>query len=75
MSAGSISGNVSGMLSGNAPGSVTGGTATTKLTGAPTLNGSTGTNASPSSAVPTMPPYLVMNYYIAAINGIYPMRD
>ena len=27
------------------------------------------------AAIPTMPPYLAMTYYIAAANGIYPSRD
>jgi microcystin-dependent protein len=49
------------------------GNASTTLTGAATVSGNTapiGSNAD----IPTMPPYLVMPYYIA-VNGIYPSSN
>ena len=75
MAANSVTGTVSGTLAGTAPGTVSGGTATTTITGLPTVTiggqtGSTGMGASFS----VMQPYLVMNYFIA-VQGVYPMWD
>lgn len=81
---GTVTGTVSGTLSGTAPGTVSGGTATTTFTGATTavVSGTTdpagSTTPSPvpvTGTVSTMPPYLVMNYYIAVSNGLFPQRD
>lgn len=70
MSAGSISGNVSGTLSGTAPGTVSGGSVATTLGGTASVSGSTDTTGM-SAPVALMPPYLVMNYFIAT-DGTYP---
>jgi microcystin-dependent protein len=55
------------------------GTPTTTLSGAPvvTISGSTDPNGGGAVApvtVPTLPPFLAMNYYVAAL-GQYPARD
>lgn len=55
-----------------APVTVTGNASTT-LTGTATVSGNTAAIGS-NADVPTMPPYLVMPYYIA-VNGVYPMND
>ena len=76
MAAGSVSGSAPVTFSGN-PTTTVSGTATTTLSGAPavSLSGSTSVaSANASAAVPTMMPYLVMNYFIAT-NGIYPPND
>lgn len=67
-------GSIGGTLTGTAPTTITG-SPTTTFSGAPTLalSGATGT-AGMGAAVPTMPPFLAMSYYIAT-NGTYPMRD
>lgn len=67
-------GSIGGSLTGTAPTTITG-SPTTTLSGAPTLalSGATG-SAGTGTAVPTMPPFLAMSYYIAT-SGTYPMRD
>jgi microcystin-dependent protein len=74
LNAGTISGTLSLTVGQGvtAPVGVTGNASTT-LTGAATVTGTTapiGGNAD----IPTMPPYLVMPYYIA-VNGIYPSSN
>lgn len=74
MYAGSVTlgGSVNTSLTG-APSTTLSGTPTTTLNGAPsvTIAGQTGLNPGSSAPVTTLPPYLVMNYYIA-VNGMYP---
>lgn len=72
MAPGSVVGTVSGNLSGTAP---VIGNANTTISGLPTvaISGSTDVAGS-SAAVPIMPPYLSMYYYIAQ-TGIFPQRD
>ncbi len=65
-------GSIGGTLSGSAPTTITG-NPTTTLSGAPTLGGSTAA-AGGNSAVPTMPPYLALTYFIST-NGYFPSRD
>jgi microcystin-dependent protein len=63
MTTGSISGTVNGTLNGAVPVTFAGGA---------TISGGTGPNAGPPSfAVPTMPPYMALNYYIV-VQGLYP---
>lgn len=76
MMANSIAGNAPVSFSGSPTTTITGGTATTTLTGVPssTLAGTSDPAAAPpSAAVPIMPPYIALNYFIAA-NGLYPSR-
>lgn len=73
MQAGTVVGTVSGTLSGTAPGTATG-SASTTLGGTASVSGSTAV-AGASAPVSLMQPYLVMNYYIAATNGVFPTRD
>lgn len=78
MKAGSISGTLPVTFNGN-PTTTISGTPATALSGAPmvTIGGSTDPNGGGAVApvtVPTLPPYLAMNYYVA-INGLYPVRD
>lgn len=74
MQAGTVVGTVSGTLSGTAPGTVSGGTASTTIGGTAGVAGTT-SSAGSSAQVSLMQPYLVMNYYIAVNNGLYPSRD
>jgi microcystin-dependent protein len=86
MASGSIGGSVSGTIpalpavtvpvtfSGNAS-TIIGGTAATTLSGVPSfiLGGSTQPSAQPALAMPTLPPYLALNHFIAVGPGaIYP---
>lgn len=68
------SSSIGGTLSGSAPTTITG-NPTTTLSGTPTLtlSGTTGVAGS-NSAVPTMPPYLALSYYIAT-GGYFPSKD
>ncbi|ADJ62515.1 phage tail protein [Herbaspirillum seropedicae] len=72
----SIGGQMSMTISNaaTAPVSITSGGATTAIGGSATATGVTNTLGT-GAAIPTMPPYLAMTYYIAAANGIYPSRD
>jgi len=71
MLAGSITGTLPVTFAGSPTTNITG-TATTTLSGAPTATISGRTDgAGASAAVPTLPPYLVMNYFIAYA-GMYP---
>jgi microcystin-dependent protein len=72
MHAGSIGGDLSLTVAANTNAPVTG-SATTTLDGQPTITGTSGVVGS-GAAVPVMPPYLVLPYYIA-LNGIYPSSD
>lgn len=76
MAAGSIGGSAAVTFTGNPTTTVTGTPATT-LSGAPsvTLAGSTTiVGMAPTATVPTMMPYLAMNYFIA-VTGLYPSRN
>lgn len=78
MKADSIGGTAPVTFSGS-PTTTISGSPTTTLSGAPavTISGSTDPNGGGAVApvtVPTLPPYLVMNYYVAT-NGQYPVRD
>jgi microcystin-dependent protein len=73
----SVIGTVSGTLNGTAPGTVSGGTATTTITGLPSVTIGGQTNVAGTGtpvAVPTMMPYLVMNYYFST-SGVYPIES
>jgi microcystin-dependent protein len=82
MSAGNIGGTISGTLSGNAAVALSGNPATTVqggvqtyLSGAPVaaISGSTDM-AGAGAAIPLMPPYIVLTYYVA-VEGLYPTFD
>lgn len=72
LNAGSIGGTLSLTVSPNTNAPVTG-SATTTLDGQGTASGVSGIVGS-GAAIPVMPPYLVLPYYIA-VNGIYPTAD
>jgi microcystin-dependent protein len=83
MASGSISGNLSLTVSGNAPVTLngtpsttfSGGTASTTISGTPAayVGGLTGPAGS-SGVIATLPPYLVLNYYIA-YQGAFPVSN
>lgn len=77
MNSKSIGGNLSLSIADGttAPGAVSGGAAVTTLNGAPSVSISGVTNiAGTGLPVAIMPPYLVLNYYIA-VQGLYPAFD
>ncbi len=71
---GSIAGNLSLTVnSGTTVPVAVSGTATTTVSGNGSVSGATNILGS-AAGIPTMPPYLVMPYFIA-VNGLYPSRD
>lgn len=70
MIAGSIGGTISGTLSGTAPVTLSGSTPV-GISG--TISGSTSIAGS-STAVPILPPYLALNYFVV-VNGYYPTSN
>jgi microcystin-dependent protein len=72
LNAGSIGGTLSLTVSPNTNAPVTG-SATTTLDGQGSASGVSGIVGS-GAAIPIMPPYLVLPYYVA-VSGIYPTAD
>jgi len=69
-----LSGNPTTTLTGS-PSTALAGTPATTLSGGPSVTVGGQTNATGSgAAVPTMPPYLALSYYIA-VSGLYPTMD
>lgn len=74
LNSGSITGNLSMTIKNGAKAPVTvSGTASTSVSGNGTASGTTNTMGS-GQPVATMPPYIVMTYYIA-VNGVYPSQN
>lgn len=74
LNAGTIGGNLSLTIPSGVTAPVTiSGTAATVIGGTATASGTTNTLGT-GTAVPTMPPYLALTYYITT-SGIYPSRD
>lgn len=70
----SLSGSPTTTLSGSPSTTLSGAPATTLQGGPSVVVGGQTNTAGASAAVPTMPPYLALSYYIT-VNGIYPTQD